>query len=174
MQIRSHLEPKNSIYAPHSQHSNSNSTSTQQAPYLWLQQTALKQHQCLPLKLPQQLPQIHTQILIPILLPLHLLRQTLLKPFQNLRIAKLALRKPSLRDDAEALSQHAKVLRTVGHHHNGFLHRTARDICWAIYELGGVHLARTGDAEEGGCGEGLGSGAEEGEIGEVFGRAVNC
>lgn len=107
--------------------------------------------------------------LLPI--PLGLLPQGLLEAAQDLGISEVALGEPGRGHDAEALAQHAELLRRARDHHDGLLHGRARDVGRPREELRGVHLSRAGDAEEGGRWEGALGGAEEGEVGEVFGGA---
>jgi len=177
-QSLSHLDPKNSIYtskrsAPLATLRPLNPASQPAPTYLRLQQTALEQHQRLPLELPNQLPQTHPQILLPIVIrPTRpLLLQRLLEPPQDLGIGEIPLREPRRGHDAQPLAQHAERLRRVGNHHDGFLHRRARHVGGPRAQRRGVHLLRAGDAEEGGGGLGGARGPQEREVGEILGGA---
>lgn len=91
-----------------------------------LKKTAFEQHQCLRFELVDKLAQTHTQVLVTLSLllqdtPGFFIREAFLEPVQNFDICKLSLRKPCLRDYAQALSQHAKELGTVGDDDNRLL-----------------------------------------------------
>lgn len=167
----SHRDPKKSIYAHRS--ASSNLPLDQEETHLWLQQTAFEQHQRLRLELVHQLTQAHAEVLIAALLlrqepALLLLGQTLLEAAEDLRVGELALREPGLRDDAETLAHHAKVLRRVGDDDDGFLDRRARDVGGPVQELRGIELPCTGYAEQGRrrpCGGGR---TEERKVGEIL------
>lgn len=93
--------------------------------YLWLEKTALEQDEGLPLELVDEFPQTHAQILVTARV-LHdasslFICEALLESPQDLSIGELALGKPSLGYDAEPFSQHAKELRAIRNHHDGFL-----------------------------------------------------
>lgn len=94
---------------------------------LGLKETALEEHQSLPLELVNQLAQAHTQVLVSLRLLLQdasglFVRKTFLEPAEDVDVCKLALGKPCLGDYAEALSQHAKELGAVCDDDNRFLH----------------------------------------------------
>ena len=102
---------------------------------------------------------------------LALLAQGFLEAAQDFGVGELTLGKPRRGHDAQALAQHAELLRRSGDHYNGLLHRRPRDVRGPREELRGIYLPRAGDAEEGCGGRGSSSWAEEGEVGEVFGGA---
>lgn len=73
-----------------------------------------------------KLAQTHAQVLISLRLLLQdtpglFIREAFLEPVQDFDICKLALRKPGLRDYAQALSQHTKELGTIGDDDNRLL-----------------------------------------------------
>jgi hypothetical protein len=91
-----------------------------------LKKAAFEQYQGLPFEFVDDLAQTHTQVLVPLCLLLQeasgfLIREAVLEPLQNFNICKLVLGKPCLCDYAQALSQHAKELGTVGNDDNRFL-----------------------------------------------------
>lgn len=141
--------------------------------HLGLQQTAFKEDQSLPSKLPNQLPQAHSQILISVFLPISLpvfslpsllLRQTLLEATYDIRIRKVPLTEPSLRNNTESLPEHAKELRGVSDDHNSLLDSRTSDFGRAIDQGRGVELAGTRDTEQGGSRFRIGSGMAKSEV----------
>lgn len=91
-----------------------------------LKKAAFEQHQSLPFEFVDELTQTHTQVLISLRLllqntPRFFIREAFLESVQDFDICKLALRKPCLCDYAQALSQHAKELGTVGDDDNRLL-----------------------------------------------------
>lgn len=94
---------------------------------LGLKKTAFEQHQSLPLEFVNELAQTHAQVLVPLRLFLQeasslFICETILESLQNIDVCELALGKPCLRDDAEALPQHAKELGAICDDDNRFLH----------------------------------------------------
>lgn len=144
--------------------------------HLGLQQTALKQNERLPPELAHELAQAEAEVLIAILAlgqhaPGLLVGQALLEAAEDLDVCELALGEPGLCDDAQALAQHAERPGPVGDDHDGLLHRRPCHIGRPHLELRRVHLPRARDAEERGRGRRICGRPDEGEVGEVFGRA---
>ena len=93
-----------------------------------------------------KLPQAHPEVMvIALFLLLHetpslLIGETLLEALEDLDIGELALGKPSLGHNAQALPQHTKGLGTVGDDDDGLLHGGSGHLGGAVDELGRVEL----------------------------------
>ena len=88
----------------------------------------------------------------------------LFRSLQDLSLCEILLRKPRTCNDTKTLAQHAKEVRRVGYHDDGFLNCATRYFGGLVYEFCGGELSGAGYAEEGGCFGCVCRGFEEGEV----------